>query len=84
MKTFKAVAWVFVLALGMLAGAKPACSQTAALNGTIFDPGGASVPGAQVTVVNEATGLTRSATTAEDGKYILAQLVPGKYKIELK
>jgi len=84
MKIFKVMVWVFVLALGMLAGAKPAWSQTAALNGTILDPGGATIAGAAVTVVNEATGLTRTASTEADGRYVFSQLTPGKYKIEVK
>lgn len=61
-----------------------ALAQNAAFTGTVFDPSGKTVAGAQVTITNEATGATRTATTEPDGKFILSQLPPGKYKMEVK
>ncbi len=40
---------------------------TATIVGTVTDPGGATVPGAQVTARNVDTGLTRTVTSGEDG-----------------
>ena len=54
---------------------------TADLVGTIRDATGAVVPGVTVSVTNEATGVTRSATTAEGGTYIFTALPPGRYKL---
>jgi len=61
----------------------PAWSQTSGLTGTVTDPSGAVIPGAKVTLTHEATGVTRTATTASDGGYVFSQLVPGNYKIEV-
>ena len=54
---------------------------TADLVGTVRDASGAVVPGVTVSVTNEATGVTRSATTAEGGTYIFTALPPGRYKL---
>src|SRR5690606_23984489 len=42
---------------------------------------GRAEAGAQVTVTNPATGLTRSATVGADGSYRIAQLPPGDYTL---
>src|SRR5712692_4135650 len=52
--------------------------------GVVADPTGAVVSGATVTITQPATGLTRSVTTADDGKYDVRYLVPGEYTIEIK
>jgi len=59
-------------------------AQSAAFSGSVLDSTGAAIIGAQVTITNEATGATRTATTESDGKYVLTQLVPGKYRMEVK
>src|SRR5436305_3232798 len=56
---------------------------TATIVGTISDPGGAIVPGAQVTARNVDTGLTRSVVSSDDGTYRLEFLPVGKYVIEV-
>ena len=61
-----------------------AWAQSAAFSGTVLDPSGAAVAGATVTITNEATAAARTATTESDGKYLFAQLAPGKYKMEVK
>ncbi len=61
----------------------PVYAQTA-LTGTVTDPSGAVVGGAQVTLINEATGASRTTKTESDGKYLFPQLDPGSYRIEVK
>ena len=56
---------------------------TATIVGTITDPGGAIVPGAQVTARNVDTGLTRSVVSGDDGSYRLEFLPVGKYVVEV-
>jgi hypothetical protein len=51
------------------------------ITGAITDSTGALVPGAQVTVVNQGTGVSRTTTTNSTGNYILPQLPPGVYKL---
>jgi outer membrane receptor protein involved in Fe transport len=54
---------------------------TADLVGTIRDVSGGIVPGVTVTMTNEATGVTRSATTGEGGTYVFTALPPGVYTL---
>jgi hypothetical protein len=51
------------------------------ITGTITDSSGASVPGATVTATNDASGLVRSVTTNESGRYTIVGLSPGKYTV---
>lgn len=56
---------------------------TGTIEGTVFDPGGAPVPGASVSIVNEnnTSGFKKNATTDEKGYFIFAEVPPGKYQI---
>jgi hypothetical protein len=57
---------------------------TSNISGTVKDMGGAVVPGATVTVKNEATGVTNTQTTTESGLYSFASLPVGTYTITLE
>jgi len=54
---------------------------TGAINGTVTDPGGLVVPGAQVVVRNVATGAERTITSSETGIFSVPLLVPGRYTV---
>jgi hypothetical protein len=54
---------------------------TADLVGTIKDNSGAVVRGVKITLTNDATGVSRSVTTDDDGNYIFTSLQPGRYAI---
>jgi hypothetical protein len=51
------------------------------LSGTVTDPQGASVAGAELVVVNEATGVRNSTRTNELGFYVLRPLPIGRYSL---
>jgi len=55
-------------------------SGTSGLTGTVTDPSGAAVPNVSVTITNNDTGQTRTATTGSDGIYKFTLLPPGSYK----
>ena len=57
---------------------------TSAIVGEVSDASGAGVPGAGVTAVNTATGLRRSATTDESGRFSFTQLLPGTYVVKVE
>jgi hypothetical protein len=58
---------------------------TAALRGIVLDPNGAAVPGAQVSIANQETGLNRrTSTTGDDGDYIFTSLTPGLYRVTVE
>src|SRR5919112_924426 len=60
----------------------PAAGQTAAtVSGTVHDPSGAVLAGVTVTAKSGATGLTRTAVTGPEGRYVLPQLPPGEYEL---
>src|SRR5437899_5454320 len=52
-----------------------------AINGTVTDPSGAVVPGAQVKATNIATGIEYSSVTTSDGQFAFQDLPLGDYKI---
>ena len=64
-------------------GAHPASAQTtsATLQGIVRDGSGAVLPGVAVTVRNEETGFTRSATSDGRGAYYVPFVPPGRYEI---
>jgi hypothetical protein len=53
----------------------------ATLSGTVTDPSGAVIPGAKLTLVNEATGFQSSYVSDSGGEYSFGNLTPGKYDL---
>jgi hypothetical protein len=51
------------------------------ISGVVTDPAGAVVQGAQVTLVNSATGVTQHSVTNPSGSYTFISLNPGVYKV---
>ncbi|HTU34464.1 MAG TPA: TonB-dependent receptor [Candidatus Acidoferrum sp.] len=51
------------------------------ISGTVTDPSGAAVPGAQVVLVNTVTGAVQHTTTNSAGLYSFVSLNPGVYQI---
>jgi iron complex outermembrane receptor protein len=74
------------LALPFAATLNPAqlyAQSSASLTGTVLDPRGAPLPGAAVSLRNEATGATQKRNSDSQGKYAFASLAPGKYTIQV-
>lgn len=81
--------WKSVLVLLFLIGCCPVAShaqsaETGALAGNVSDPTGAVVPEASVEATNESTGQIRISASRADGRYTVALLPPGIYKIAVK
>jgi hypothetical protein len=55
--------------------------STAELRGRIADAQDAPVPGATVTITNQATGVVRQAVSNTDGTYFLTAIPPGLYEL---
>ena len=56
-------------------------ATTGVIEGTVTDPSGAVVPGAQITVTHVGTGFERRATTDENGFYRAVLLPLGTYRV---
>lgn len=68
-------------ALGVGTASAQSESSAGQIAGAITDSTGAAVPNATVTVTNKETGLTRTATTSDEGLYTIVLLPPGTYTI---
>jgi carboxypeptidase family protein/TonB-dependent receptor-like protein len=56
----------------------------ATLSGIVKDSGGAVLPGATVTVTNVATNVASTQQTTETGSFLLVNLIPGKYQVDVE
>ena len=55
-----------------------------ALRGRVVDPNGAAVSGAIITLTDEATLITRTTLTNEQGEYTFASLTPATYTVAVE
>lgn len=51
------------------------------ISGTVTDPSQGAVPGAEVTILNSATGQARKLVTNEQGYYSVPNLTSGRYDV---
>ena len=59
-------------------------AANATLTGTITDPNGAVVSGANITATHQATGVKRETVSNSDGLYVLSNLSPGEYELRVE
>lgn len=69
------------LLLLTLATSGLAQTHRASLRGTVYDPNGAVIAGANINLVNRETGETRVASTDDQGAYVISSLAPGHYML---
>ena len=76
------VVWLLVIGIG---AAPRVHSQdratTADVTGVVTDQSGAVVPNAALTAIEASTGVERVTTTDGEGRFLLAALAPGVYRI---
>ena len=72
----------FFLAASLLYAQSQATTGT--LEGTVSDPAGRAVPGANVTLVNTGTNFTRRLTTDESGRFRGLLMPLGSYTVTAK
>lgn len=76
---------ILLLCAALLFALAAYCQEaaTASLTGSVADPTGALVSGAQVTVVNQANGTRRETVTGTTGLFALNDLTPGDYEVRV-
>lgn len=74
----------FLAVLAILA--KPIFAQdaTGKVIGTVYDPRGAVVPSAQVTVIDTSTHISHRTVTGSDGSFQVLNLPIGPYRVEVE
>ena len=70
-----------VLACLLLAGLLGAQGTRGTITGTVNDASGAVVPGAEITILEKATGVETKSVTSEAGVYRAPYLSPGIYRV---
>jgi hypothetical protein len=78
--TMRAI-WTSVILFILTAQIARSQTTTGTLIGSIADPQGAIIPGAQIRVVNGSTGEMRKATTATNGVFRIQDLQVGVYRL---
>lgn len=72
------------LILGLaLAAICSAQSPTGTISGIVVDPSGGIVAGAEILIVNDATSVQYPSRTDSEGIYVVANLPPGPYRIQV-
>jgi outer membrane receptor protein involved in Fe transport len=74
------VATLFIVLGAMTAAAQ---TTTGGIGGVVTNPAGEVVPGATVTVRNVETNKEATATTDDQGRFMVGQLDPGSYSVSI-
>jgi hypothetical protein len=73
--------WFCIFAFAFCCPAALLAQDTASVTGTVTDPTGAAIPGAQVTLTSLEHGIKRAATSNGTGDYLFAALPIGSYNL---
>lgn len=73
---------LFLLLL-LLTRAAVGQSPNGTISGLVLDPAGKAIAGAEIEIVNDATGVRYSGTTNGEGIYAVPTLPPGPYRIQV-
>lgn len=76
--------FALICSLGLVAITAFGQAETGQILGKVTDEKGAVVPGATVTIKSVNTGAERTATSGDDGSYIVTNLQPGIYEVTTK
>ncbi len=80
------IRWVGSSVLGLLllcASVAAAQLTTGTISGTVADQSGGAVPGAEITITNTETGISRATVTGPQGRYNAPSLPLGNYEVRV-
>ena len=75
---------IVILMSGFSVGTLWAQRTSASLSGTVTDPSGAIVPEAKMQATEISTGAEYTAVANQAGFYVLTNLAPGQYSVEVR
>ncbi|HWP86104.1 MAG TPA: TonB-dependent receptor [Terriglobia bacterium] len=75
------VGWCVLASLLVLATLAPAQQTTGTISGSVTDSTGAVLPGVNIVILNEDTGISRTVVTNSAGRYSAPALGLGRYKV---
>ncbi len=73
-----------ILAVAIAVLLAPPCiaqANLATLTGVVTDTGGGVIPGAEATLINTGTAISKEQSTGESGGYTFTALIPGQYDL---
>src|SRR5258708_12416718 len=76
MRLMRVIAVLFVCSVTLVGQ-----TNKGGISGTVFDPNGAAVPGATVTITNLGTGQKATVTTTDTGAFSAQSLDPVTYSV---
>ena len=61
------------------------CAQSpnGIINGLVLDPAGRAIPESEIRIVNDATGVQYTGKTNDEGIYVVTNLPPGTYRLQV-
>jgi hypothetical protein len=80
----KRYVWLLCLIVLLSAGRVAAQSTNAAITGRVTDPEKAVIAGARVSAINTETSLRYEGTSNNTGSYVISNLPPGPYRVEVE
>ena len=85
MNTFKGrIVFVLVNLFVLCVGGSYAQTGTSTVNGTITDPQGNVIAGANVTLTNAEKGFSRTLVSNDNGTFTFSTIQPGIYRLEIE
>ena len=81
---YLAIFCAFLFFSGVSATISYAQQGTTTIQGEVTDPTGSVITAAKVTATDAGSGVTRSATTDEQGRFQFASLQPGTYSVRVE
>ncbi|MDX2153177.1 MAG: carboxypeptidase-like regulatory domain-containing protein [Bryobacteraceae bacterium] len=75
---------IVFLILAALTAASLWAQVSGRMSGTVIDPSGNVIVGAEVTVTNEGTGETATTKSGELGQFLFPNVLPGTYTLRVK
>jgi hypothetical protein len=67
----------------VLAGCLSGQSPNGTINGLVLDPTGGAIVGAEIRLANDATGVQYTGKTNDEGIYVVTNLPPGTYRLQV-